>query len=105
MSMLTSQCNELRTTAVRLERMMRGEFDAISLSSIPTILRHAADTIESLHNRSTETCHMVLKDDHEVYGEAFYIWWECDECGCTLTKSFGMPEIRYCPNCGRKVVE
>ena len=50
-----------------------------------------------------ETCHMVPKDDHEAYGEAFYIWWECDECGVTIPKTFGMPEIRYCPNCGRKV--
>ena len=50
------------------------------------------------------TCHMVLKDDYEVYGEALYVWWECDECGCTLPKSFGMPEIRYCPSCGRLVI-
>lgn len=50
-------------------------------------------------------CHMVLKDDHEAYGEAFYIWWECDECGCTLPNPHSMPEIRYCPNCGRRVVE
>lgn len=50
-------------------------------------------------------CHMVLRHDYTVYGEAPCIWWECDECGCTLQNPFGMPEIHYCPNCGRRVVE
>ena len=50
------------------------------------------------------TCHMVPKDDHEEYGEAFYIWWECDECGVTIPKTFGMPELRYCPSCGRRLI-
>ena len=52
-----------------------------------------------------ETCHMVLKDDHEEYGEAFFVWWECDECGFTTPYTLDMKEIHYCPNCGRRVVE
>jgi len=52
-----------------------------------------------------ETCHLTLKDDHEAYGEAFYIWWECDECGVTIPKTVGMPELRYCPSCGRRIVK
>ena len=52
-----------------------------------------------------EACHLALKDDHEEYGEAFHIWWECDECGVTIPRTVGMPELRYCPSCGRRVVE
>lgn len=51
-----------------------------------------------------ETCHMVLRYDYVVYGEAPCSWLECDECGGVLPDSFGI-SVSYCPNCGRKVVE
>lgn len=50
------------------------------------------------------TCHMVKRHDYVVYGEAPDIWWECDGCGCTLPNPLDMPEIHYCPSCGRRVV-
>ena len=85
------------------------EFNAIRSYSDPDML-YIDNTVISPEDAvaatiGRETCHMVLKDDHEEYGEAFHIWRECDECGCTLPKSFGMPEIHYCPNCGRQVSE
>jgi hypothetical protein len=95
MSMLTEQCAKLRKAAKAYE-------DVAPYTA--ALMREAADTIAALRNRLTRTCHMVLKDDHEVYGEAFYVWWECDECGGVLPNPFGMPEIRYCPRCGRQVV-
>lgn len=51
------------------------------------------------------TCHMVLRYDYMVYGEAPFIWLECDECGGVLPNPFDMPEIHYCPSCGRRVVK
>lgn len=51
-----------------------------------------------------KTCHMVLRHDYTVYGEAPDIWWECDGCGCTLPNPLDMSEIHYCPSCGREVV-
>jgi rubrerythrin len=101
MSTLTSQCNELRLTAVKLERMMRGKFDAISLSSIPPTLRHAAYTIESLSNRLAETCHDVSEPPEDG------VFWptphfRCSECGATHVS---LEYVNYCPKCGRRVVE
>lgn len=109
MSMLTEQIKRLRETAAEL--CQYGTHFGYSVTRDPLMrdaarqMVEAADTIENLRNRLTETCHMVLKDDHEEYGESFFVWWECDECGGVLPNGFGTPEVRYCPNCGRKVVE
>lgn len=85
------------------------EFNAMRSCSNPDMLYidntviSPEDAVDATIGR--ETCHMVLKDDHEVYGEALYIWWECDECGVTIPKTVGMPELRYCPSCGRRIVK
>jgi rubrerythrin len=56
----------------------------------------AADTIENLRNRLTETCHDV--------GLAPYFF-ECSECGKTHLRNAAYVDMpNYCPECGRKVV-
>ena len=58
--------------------------------------------------RRNGTCHIVIKDDREMYGEAYFLWFECDECGAVYPyeyiDSHRMPKFRFCPNCGRRVV-
>jgi rubrerythrin len=58
---------------------------------ISRTLREAADTIENLRNRLTETCHDTGEDPMRFV---------CSECGGVEGET--LPH--YCPSCGRKVV-
>jgi rubrerythrin len=81
--------------------MMQGEFYAVNLSSIPPMLRYAADTITDLRNRLTETCRNA-----DASAEAGGVWhsprFVCSECGAAYVMS---DYARFCPRCGRRVVE
>ncbi len=102
MSMLTGQVKQLRKTAdkLRANGFIEDAFE----------VRHAADTIESLRNRLTETCHDLSGTG--ANGEQVF---HCSECGCVMSlydldganvlctnHVFDYP--RYCPNCGAEVV-
>ena len=99
--MLTAQCDRLRETADEVERIKHNNADwlwrdGITLTDAARELRDAADTIESLRNRLTETCHDV--------GFAPYFF-ECSECGNTHLRNAAYVDMpNYCPECGRKVV-
>jgi rubrerythrin len=101
MSMLTAQCDGLRETADEVERIKHNNADwlwrdGITLTDAARELRDAADTIENLRNRLTETCHDV--------GFAPYFF-ECSECGKTHLRNAAYVDMpNYCPECGRKVV-
>lgn len=101
MSMLTTQVENLRIMA----RLVR-DYDHREISRE---LREAADTIENLRNRLTETCHDLSGTG--ANGEQVF---HCSECGCVMSlydldganvlctnHVFDYP--RYCPNCGRMV--
>ena len=91
MSMLTAQCDKLRKRATELRqgRWSDGADDA-------ALMDDAANTIENLRNRLTETCHDV--------GFAPYFF-ECSECGKTHLRNAAYVDMpNYCPECGRKVV-
>jgi rubrerythrin len=102
MSMLTAQVENLRIMA----RLVR-DYDYREISRE---LREAADTIENLRNRLTETCHDLSGTG--ANGEQVF---HCSECGCVMSlydldganvlctnHVFDYP--RYCPNCGRMVI-
>lgn len=95
MSMLTTQVKRLRTAADQLDKVLHGRFDAIEPSTIPPMMREAADTIENLRNRLTETCELVNAGDGKCI---------CFECGYKALDEW-WNGFKYCPNCGRKVVE
>lgn len=51
-------------------------------------------------------CHMTLRDD--IRGHAYQDTYECSECGEQVTRDTFMGESeppKFCPNCGREVVE
>lgn len=102
MSMLTAQVENLRIMA----RLVR-DYDYREISRA---LREAADTIENLRNRLTETCHDLSGTG--ANGEQVF---HCSECGCVMSlydldganvlctnHIYDYP--RYCPNCGRMVI-
>jgi rubrerythrin len=99
--MLTAQAEGLRETADEVERIKHNNADwlwrdGITLIDAARELREAADTIEGLLNRLTETCHDV--------GFAPYFF-ECSECGKTHLRNAAYVDMpNYCPECGRKVV-
>lgn len=100
MSMLTSQVDRLRTAADQFDKVLCGKFDAIEPLTIPPMMREAADTIENLRNRLTETCRNA-----DARAEAGGVWhsprFVCSECGAAYVMS---DYVRFCPNCGRRVV-
>lgn len=95
MSMLTAQVDELRTASTWVSLYLAGATNAIPMNTA-ILLRDAADTIENLRNRLTETCHDV--------GFAPYFF-ECSECGQNHLRNAAYVDMpNYCPNCGRKVM-
>jgi hypothetical protein len=94
MSMLTAQCDELREMASRLE------WEGFPLPDVTSLLRDAADTIESLRGRLTEqTCINVADPPEEGFWPMPHF--KCFVCGAYyVTDKY----VYYCPNCGRKVV-
>lgn len=46
--MLMGQTQRLRTAADQMDKALRGKYDAINPSTVPPLLRDAADTIEDL---------------------------------------------------------
>jgi len=95
MSMLTAQVDELRTASTWVSLYLAGATNAIPMNTA-ILLRDAADTIEGLRNRLTETCHDV--------GFAPYLF-ECSECGKTHLRNAAYVDMpNYCPECGAKVV-
>ena len=105
MSMLTEQCDKLRKAAYEVERikndasgMLMG--DTITLADVAMQLREAADTIAALRNRLTETCHNVAEYPEDGFWPSPHF--KCSECGASHVS---MEYVRYCPSCGRRVVE
>ena len=92
MSMLTAQCERLRDAANGL--------DAMSFYAYAREMREAADTIEKLRNRLTETCHNVAEYPEDGFWPSPHF--KCDVCGASHVS---MEYVYYCPNCGRRVVE
>lgn len=101
MSMLTSQADNLRIMA----RLVR-DYDHREISRA---LREAADAIENLRNRLTETCHDLSGTG--ANGEQVF---HCSMCGCIMSlydldganilctnHVYDYP--RYCPNCGARI--
>lgn len=98
MSMLTLQCQKLRNKANDLrERFTFTRYGgAVSRDSLAyeaaSLMEDAADTIADLRMRLTETCH----DTNESP-----LRFVCSECGGVTSET----APRYCPLCGRRVVE
>lgn len=115
MSMLTEQTKKLRKTAYEVENIKNDTIglltrDSRTLADAVMQMRDAADTIENLRNRLTETCHDLSGTG--ANGEQVF---HCSECGCVMSlydldganvlctnHVFDYP--RYCPNCGRMVI-
>lgn len=95
MSMLTGQVEKLRKRAKELRQgdWSDGADDA-------RLMDDAADTIENLRNRLTETCRNA-----DACAEAGGMWhsprFVCSECGAVYVMS---DYARFCPSCGRQVV-
>lgn len=100
MSMLSVQISNLRIMA----RLVR-DYDYREISRT---LRDAADTIDELRARCQElqekewrTCHLVTEstDARDWPNNQ-----QCDQCGEYV--AVVSPEVvRYCPSCGRRIVE
>lgn len=68
-----------------------------------TVLK-PAQAVEATLGRGT--CHMTLRDD--MRGHAYQDVYECSECGEQVIRETYMGESerpKFCPNCGREVVE
>lgn len=113
MSMLTEQTKKLRKTADEVKRIKDNNVDwlwrdAITLEDAVKEMRDAANTIENLRNRMTETCHMTLCAVGSDYAR-----YRCSECEQETMAprvvvegvSCGYERPSYCVNCGRQVVE
>lgn len=120
MSMLSSQCAELRGVARMLRTFANGLFaphlladtrDATvsEMRKAASEMEQAADTIESLRDR-LQIC-TLGRGECELHGcdGSFSAVnrpvWRCD-CGAFMTQytdatTYHMP--RYCPNCGKRV--
>lgn len=64
----------------------------------------AVQAVEATLGR--ETCQMTLRDD--IRGHAYQDTYECSECGEQVIQETCMGESeppKFCPNCGREVVE
>ena len=106
MSMLLAQCEKLRNRANDLrERFTFTRYGgAVCRDSLAyeaaSLMEDAADTIEGLRNRLTETCRNA-----DARAEAGGVWhsprFECSECGAAYVMS---DCVHFCPNCGRRVV-
>lgn len=106
MSMLTEQTKKLRNKANDLrERFTFTRYGgAVSRDSLAyeaaSLMEDAADTIENLRNRLTETCRNA-----DARAEAGGVWhsprFVCSECRAVYVMS---DCVRFCPNCGRRVV-
>ena len=99
MSMLSAQCEKLRTMAIRAD---------CTLPEVARLMRDAADTIDELRTRCQElqekewqTCHLVTES---TYATDWPNNQRCDQCGEYV--AVVSPEVvRYCPSCGRRIVE
>ena len=106
MGMLTAQCKRLRTMADEVERIKHNNADwlwrdAVTLIKAVTAMRAAADTIDDLRLRLQESCHLVTEstDARDWPNNQ-----RCDHCGEYV--AVVSPEVvRYCPSCGRRIVE
>ena len=103
--MLTKQTKRLRETADEVKRIKDNNVDwlwrdAITLDDAVKEMREAADTIENLRNRLTETCRNVAEYPEDGFWPSPHF--KCDVCGATHVS---MEYVHYCPNCGRKVVD
>lgn len=86
MSMLSGQIDELRLMGDG--QAAKGEF------TVATLLREAADTIESLRERLQDgTCEFELNTDMTAI--------RCDNCGYELPKGTDLKATRFCGGCGR----
>lgn len=94
--MLTGQAQRLRTVADQMDKVLSGKYDAINPSTISPLLRDAADTIEDLRNRLTETCELEINTDMTAV--------KCSRCGYVVPKGTNLMNVKYCAGCGRKVV-
>lgn len=124
MSAPTSQADRLRTAADQLEKVMRGRFDAINPNDLPPLLREAADTIDDLCNRLTDTCRNIAVLNADGTSQYYFV---CSACGLAVDSYLGVVRTDYvtrkdgtkdyqtfcvgdryeferCPSCGRRVV-
>ena len=101
MSMLTAQCDKLRSWAKQFEE--RADLDALA-PLLASDLREAADTIEGLRERLQDE---VLRG--ECYNAApDYLDFLCSSCGFVHyhsdeNDSGDGNEWNYCPRCGKAV--
>lgn len=85
--MLSEQIDELRLMGDG--QADKGEF------TVATLLREAADTIESLRDRlQGGTCEFELNTDMTAI--------RCDKCGYELPKGTDLKATRFCGGCGRR---
>lgn len=69
-----------------------------------TALMTPTQAVEATLGRGT--CHMTLRDD--MRGHAYQDVYECSECGEQVVRETYMGESeqpKFCPSCGREVVE
>ena len=112
MSMLTAQCGKLRETAAYL----RAHSTFVGFDGLVSInhemvdaarqVEDAADTIENLRDRLTdtkevETCRMEQVLDCDELPQPRF--WQCHGCGETFIHQRAWYPT-YCPECGRKRV-
>lgn len=50
-----------------------------------------------------EPCHLITQDNYAETEGMGDVWIECDKCHWQTSLESIMPEINYCPGCGRKV--
>ena len=60
------------------------------------LMDDAANTIENLRNRLTETCELEINTDMTAI--------KCSGCGYVVPKGTNLMSVKYCAGCGRQVV-
>ncbi len=115
MSMLTSQCDELRIRAKELVKCADDlnvpyvlpeskQLMGVTARLAATEMEHAADTILSLRERlqaeAFGECELVETDSYSNANEVIHVL-ECSECGETCEHVNG--SYPRCPHCGRAV--
>ena len=71
------------------------------------LLVQAAITPEQVVDATVgrDTCHIEVRDNISETDGVGGVWLECDECHWQMPLEPTTPRFKYCPNCGRKVIE
>ena len=67
--------------------------------AVPVALSTLSEALMAVREQKTE----YTPDGPDYFDGRSFIRWKCTSCQYFVCLEKGMPDIKYCPNCGRKV--